>query len=102
MRGWRDVSRVAIVSGACQVAAPERRGHAAAVALDLDKFHRAEMDFAGVQRRISAWLGHATFGDTWKLRRKLFGGFILVGAERSRSARGFVEQQHQERPGLGP
>jgi retron-type reverse transcriptase len=66
------------------------------------KFHRAEMDFAGVQRRISAWLGHATFGDTCKLRRKLFGGFILVGAERSRSARGFVEQQHQERPGLGP
>jgi len=67
-----------------------------------EKFHRAEMDFAGVQRRISAWLGHAAFGDTWKLRQRLFGGFILVGAERSRSARGFVEQQHQERPGLEP
>jgi retron-type reverse transcriptase len=67
-----------------------------------EKFHRAEMDFAGVQRRISAWLGHAAFGDTWRLRRKLFGGFILVGAERSRSARGFVEQQHQERPGVEP
>jgi retron-type reverse transcriptase len=67
-----------------------------------EKFHRAEMDFAGVQSRISAWLGHAAFGDTWKLRRKLFGGFILVGAERSRSARGFVEQQYQERPGVEP
>jgi retron-type reverse transcriptase len=67
-----------------------------------EKFHRAELDFAGVQRRISAWLGHAEFGDTWELRRRLFGGFILVGAERSRIARGFVEQQHQERPGLEP
>jgi hypothetical protein len=65
-------------------------------------FHSAEMDFAAVQRRVSAWLGHAAFGDTWKLRRKLFGGFILVGAERSRSARGFVEQQYQERPRVEP
>jgi len=66
------------------------------------KFHRAEMDFAGVQRKISAWLGHAAFGDTWGLRRKLFGGFILVAAERSRSARGFLEQQYQERARLEP
>ncbi len=53
-----------------------------------EKFHRAELDFAGVQRRVSAWLGHAAFGDTWKLRRKLFEGLILVGAERSRKCAG--------------
>jgi retron-type reverse transcriptase len=67
-----------------------------------EKFRRAEMDFAAVQRRISAWIGHAAFGDTWNLRRQLFEGFILVGTERSRGARGFVEQQYQERPGLEP
>jgi len=67
-----------------------------------EKFHRAEMDFADVRRRISAWLGHAAFGNTWRLRRKMFGGFILVGAERRRTARWFVEQQHQERPRLEP
>jgi retron-type reverse transcriptase len=66
------------------------------------RFHRAELDFADVRRRISAWLGHAAFGDTWKLRRKLFAGVILMGAERRRNSRGFVEQQYQERPRLEP
>ncbi len=77
-----------------------RRLHAASAA-----FHRGEMDFAGVRRRISGWLGHAAFGDTWKLRRNLFGRFILVGAvgaERRRIARGVVEQQSRERPRLEP
>jgi RNA-directed DNA polymerase len=67
-----------------------------------DQFHRADIDFADVQRRVSAWLGHAAFGDTWKLRRRLLEGLTLVPAERGRSARGFVEQQHQERPGFEP
>lgn len=66
------------------------------------KFHRAELDFADVRRRISAWLGHAAFGDTWALRRKLFAECILVGAERRRNSRGFVEQQYQERVRLEP
>jgi hypothetical protein len=65
-----------------------------------NKFHGGEMSFADVQRRISAWVGHAAFGDTWALRSKLLGEVILVAAERGRSARGFVEQQHQERPGV--
>jgi retron-type reverse transcriptase len=55
-----------------------------------------------MRRRILAWLGHAAFGDTWKLRRKLFAGVILIGAERRRNSRGFVEQQYQERPRLEP
>ncbi|MGC9948509.1 MAG: reverse transcriptase/maturase family protein [Bryobacteraceae bacterium] len=67
-----------------------------------ERFHRAELDLADVRRRISAWLGHAAFGDTWKLRRKLFAGFILVGAERRRNSWGFLEQQYQERPRLEP
>ncbi len=67
-----------------------------------ERFHRAEMDYAGVRRRISAWLGHAAFGNTWKLRKEMFAKFILIGAERSRSARGLLEQQQQERPGFEP
>ena len=66
------------------------------------QFHRAEVDFPAVQRRVSAWLGHAAFGNTWKLRRTMFSRFILRAAERSRIPWRLLEQQHQERPGLEP
>jgi len=60
------------------------------------------IDFTDVRGRIAGWLGHASFGDTWRLRRKLFRSFILMGAERGRIARRLVEQQFQERPRLEP
>jgi hypothetical protein len=52
--------------------------------------------------RIRAWLGHARFGDTWRLRKDLFECFILNRAEHSRNARGRVEQQSTECARLEP
>lgn len=65
-------------------------------------YHAGRLRFAEVQCRVQAWLGHAAFGDTWRLRQNLFGQFILRAAEHGRNARGLVEQQSTERPRLEP
>ncbi len=65
-------------------------------------FHRGGLDIVGIRARVQAWLGHAAFGDTWRLRRDIFASFILVPAERGRRARRFLEQQSSEPPGLEP
>jgi len=67
-----------------------------------ESFHAGAMDFPAVERRITAWRGHAAFGDTWRLRQQLFDGFKLIEAERGRRARGFLEQQSTGCPGLEP
>ncbi len=65
-------------------------------------YHAGRLRFEQVQCRVRAWIGHAAFGDTWRLRQNLFGQFILKAAEHGRNARGFVEQQSTERPRLEP
>jgi hypothetical protein len=65
-------------------------------------FYAGSIDFASVERKIMAWLGHAAFGDTFQLRQQLFDGFTLMEAEHGRRARGFLEQQSTECPGLEP
>lgn len=49
-----------------------------------NSFHAGRIDFASVERRITAWLGHAAFGDTFRLRERLFDGFVLMEAQRAR------------------
>jgi RNA-directed DNA polymerase len=63
-------------------------------------YHAGRLRFEEVQYRVQAWLGHAAFGDTWRLRRNLFARFILKAGEHGRNARGLVEQQSSERPGF--
>ncbi len=65
-------------------------------------YHAGRLSFPDVRCRIHAWLGHASFGDTWRLAENLFGGFTLVAAERGRNAGRLVEQQSRERPGVEP
>ena len=65
-------------------------------------YHAGRLRFEHVQCRVHAWLGHAAFGDTCRLRRSLFARFILTAAEHRRNARGCVEQQSTERPRLEP
>jgi Reverse transcriptase (RNA-dependent DNA polymerase) len=65
-------------------------------------YQAGRMRFEEVRCRVHAWLGHAAFGDTWRLRQNLFAQFILREAEHSRNARGRVEQQSTERPCLEP
>ena len=36
------------------------------------------MDGNDVRARIHSWIGHASFGDTWRLRKQVFGQFTLV------------------------
>jgi retron-type reverse transcriptase len=67
-----------------------------------DSFRAGRIDFPGVERRIAAWLGQASFGDTRRLREELFDGFTLIEAEHGRRARGLLEQQSTECPGLEP
>ena len=67
------------------------------------QYHRGTIEFDDIRRRVHAWLGHAGFGDTWRLRESLFDSFTLIAAERGRnSARGFLEQQFKECPRLEP
>jgi retron-type reverse transcriptase len=65
-------------------------------------FHAGKIGFPEMHRRVQAWIGHAAFGDTWRLRQNLFEQVILRTAEHSRNARGFLEQQSRERPRLEP
>ncbi len=65
-------------------------------------YHAGRLRFEDIERRVHAWLGHAAFGDTWRLRQSLFEPFILRPAEHGRNARGLVEQQSRERPRLEP
>ena len=67
------------------------------------RYHNGAIGFDDVRSRVHSWLGHAGFGDTWKLRERLFESFILVEAERGRNSAGrFLEQQSKERPRLEP
>lgn len=36
------------------------------------------LDPAAIRQRLHAWLGHAGWGDTWRLRRSLLGSAIFV------------------------
>ena len=65
-------------------------------------YHAGLLSFDEVNCRVQSWLGHASWGDTWRLRRQLFAGFILRPAEHGRSARWRVEQQTTERPRFEP
>jgi retron-type reverse transcriptase len=65
-------------------------------------YHAGLLRLDEVQGRVRAWLGHAAFGDTWRLRQNLFAQFILRAGEHGRNARGGVEQQSTERPGVEP
>lgn len=50
------------------------------------EYHAGRIGFEDVNSVVQAWLGHAAFGETWRLRERLLSGFPLVGAERGRSA----------------
>jgi retron-type reverse transcriptase len=65
-------------------------------------YHAGQLRLGEIERRLAAWLGHASFGDTRGLRRRLFGGSILRPVEHGRAARGLVEQQSRERPRFEP
>lgn len=94
--GWRMLPGQTRLARANVVRMRRRLGKMAAL------YNAGQLAFEDVQRRVQAWLGHASFGDTWRLRRDLFGQVILNAAEHGRNARGRVDQQSTERPRVEP
>ena len=66
------------------------------------EYHAGRIGFREIDQMVQAWRGHAEFGSTWRLREQLFLAFTLVPAEHGRNARGLLEQQSTERPGIEP
>ena len=49
------------------------------------RYHEGATTFEHIRMRVHSWLGHASFGNTWRLRQSLFKRFMLVPAEHSRN-----------------
>ena len=49
------------------------------------RYHEGAVTFEHIRMRVHSWLGHASFGNTWRLRQSLFKRFMLVPAEHSRN-----------------
>ena len=94
--GWRLLPKQARLARANVIRMRRRLKKMAAL------YHAGRLRFEEVHCRVRAWLGHAAFGDTWRLRQNLLAGFTLRGAEHGRSARRRVEQQSSERPRVVP
>jgi len=41
------------------------------------EFRHGVLGHGEIRKRIQAWIGHARFGDTWRLRKQIFAGFSL-------------------------
>ncbi len=42
-----------------------------------------EVEWDEIQQRVNSWIGHAQWGDTWRLREQLFAEFpFLLGGKR--------------------
>ena len=46
-------------------------------------YQRGEMDMEKIEASPYSWLGHAEYGGTWGLRKKLLDGFILTRGEKN-------------------
>jgi hypothetical protein len=60
---------------------------------------------AAIRQRLHAWLGHAGWGDTWRLRRSLLGSAIFVrgaGPLGPGGSRRVLEQRPEEPAGVEP
>jgi hypothetical protein len=42
------------------------------------EYAAGRLDLAEVRQRVCAWLGHAGWGDTWRLRRRMLGSAIFA------------------------
>ena len=42
-----------------------------------EQYASGEMEMAAIERSLYSWLGHAEYGDTYNLRKKMLEGFVL-------------------------
>ncbi len=60
-------------------------------------FERGQLDWEQLKARVRAWIGHASHGDTWRLREQLFSQFAFPGRSAVEGVAGrFLEQQSEE------
>ena len=41
------------------------------------EFDAGALELSAVKQRVAAWIAHAAYGDTWRLRERLLGDFVL-------------------------
>lgn len=61
------------------------------------QYHAGQLSLENVNQRIQSWIGHASHADTWHLRRRMFANTIFQRDRAKSAARGFVEQQPEQR-----
>ncbi|MBI9043578.1 MAG: hypothetical protein JEZ06_03785 [Anaerolineaceae bacterium] len=42
----------------------------------IEKYQKGEIEYQKMDASVQAWIGHASYGDTWKLRMKLLGEVV--------------------------
>lgn len=45
-----------------------------------ERYRSGEVEFAAIKRSLASYNGHLKHGHTWKLRKKIYGGFVLTKA----------------------
>ena len=45
-----------------------------------EKYRSGEMDYDAIKRSLASYNGHLKHGHTWKLKTKIYGGFVLTKA----------------------
>jgi hypothetical protein len=61
------------------------------------QYRIGEISLDKVNQRIQSWIGHAGHADTWHLRQRLFSEAVFQRGDAKSAARGFVEQQPEQR-----
>lgn len=51
-----------------------------------DAYNRGEIDLSAVNASVQGWVNHASFANTWGLRRDLFSNLVLRSPSRDRCA----------------
>ena len=101
MRGWGNVLGLASVAGwaGARLVRANVVGRRLRLRRLAREYHAGRISFKNVQQAVPAWLGHAAFGDTWQVRRRLFGPpeVRLMAAEHGRNAGRVLEQQSSNR-----
>ena len=50
-----------------------------------EKYRKGEMDFDAIKQSLASYDGHLRHGHTWKLKTKVYSGFVLTKAAKSES-----------------
>jgi hypothetical protein len=61
------------------------------------QYRSGEISLDKINQSIRSWIGHAEHADTWHLRKRLFSEAVFQRGDAKSAARGFLEQQQEQR-----